>query len=60
MESFLQAVTGALKIIKGRETAFNAFEYQFSTGKPLKSRKLTLNYFENARRESDLHGWSAD
>ncbi len=29
------------------ETAFNGFEYQFTTGKPLKNLKLTLKYFEN-------------
>jgi hypothetical protein len=30
--------------IEGHETAFNGFQYQLTTGKPL---KLTLNYYEN-------------
>ncbi len=36
-------------IIEGHETAFNGFEYQFTTGKPLKDLKLTLNYYGNGR-----------
>ena len=31
-------------IIEDHETAFNGFEYQFTTGKPLKNLKPTLNY----------------
>jgi hypothetical protein len=34
-------------IIEGHETAFNGFWYQFTTREPLKSLKLTLNYYEN-------------
>ncbi len=40
--------TGVFKIIEGQETASNGFEYQFTTGKPLKSMKPTLNYVEIA------------
>jgi hypothetical protein len=39
--------TAILIIFVGRETAFNGFQYQFTTGKPLKNLKLTLNYYEN-------------
>jgi hypothetical protein len=34
-------------IIEGHETAFNGFSYQFTTGKPLKDLKLTLEYYGN-------------
>jgi hypothetical protein len=34
-------------IIEGHKMAFNGFEYQFTTGKPLKNTKLTLNYYGN-------------
>ena len=34
-------------IIEGHETAFNGFEYQFTTEKPLKDLKLTHNYYGN-------------
>jgi hypothetical protein len=34
-------------IIEGHETAFNGFEYQITTGKPLKNLKQTLNYYGN-------------
>ena len=40
--------TTAISIImEGHETAFNGFEYQFTTGKPLKDLKLTLSYYGN-------------
>jgi hypothetical protein len=39
--------TAILIIIRGHETAFNGFWYQFTTGKPLRNLKLTLNYYEN-------------
>jgi hypothetical protein len=39
--------TAILIIVEGHETAFNGFQYQFTTGKPLKSLKKTLNYTEN-------------
>ncbi len=34
-------------IVEGHETAFNGFEYQFTTGKLLKNLKPTLNYYGN-------------
>jgi hypothetical protein len=34
-------------IIEGHETAFNGFKYQFTSGKPLKDLKPTLNYYGN-------------
>jgi hypothetical protein len=37
--------TPACKIMEGRETVFKSFVYQLTTGKPLKSTKLTLDYF---------------
>ncbi len=36
-----------LIMIEGHETASNCFQYQFTTGKPLKNLKLTLNYYED-------------
>jgi hypothetical protein len=42
-----QNCVAILRIIEGRETAFNGFQYQFTTGKPLKSLKLTPTYYEN-------------
>ena len=44
-----QAVTATLIIIvtEGHQTAFNSIWYQFTTGKPSKNLKLTLNYYEN-------------
>ncbi len=44
-------------IIEGRETAFDGFEYQFTTGKPLKSLKLTLNYHENGSSRDNSALW---
>jgi hypothetical protein len=44
------AVAAILATIEGQETAFNGFQYQFTTGKPLKNLKLTLNYYENGRK----------
>jgi hypothetical protein len=38
-------------IIEGHETASNDFKYQFTTGKPLKYLKPTLNYYENGSTE---------
>jgi hypothetical protein len=38
--------TGVLKMIESRKTAFSGFKYEFTTGKSLNSRKLTLNYSE--------------
>ncbi len=38
-------------IIEGHETAFNGFSYQFTTGKPLKNLKPTLNYYGNGSIE---------
>jgi hypothetical protein len=40
-------------MIEGCETAFNGLYYQFTTGKPLKSLKLTLNYDENDTKSLD-------
>jgi hypothetical protein len=34
-------------IIEGHKTAFNGLKYQFTTGKPLKDLKLTLEYYGN-------------
>ncbi len=34
-------------IIEGHETAFNGFQYQFTTGKPLRDLKPTLNDYGN-------------
>jgi hypothetical protein len=34
--------TAILIILEGRETAFNGFKYQFTTGKPSKNLKLNL------------------
>jgi hypothetical protein len=34
-------------IIEDHETAFNVFQYQFTTGKPLKNLKPTLNCYGN-------------
>jgi hypothetical protein len=48
--------TAILIIIEGHETAFNGFEYQFTTGKPLKNLKLTLNYYENDNRTTLAFG----
>jgi hypothetical protein len=39
--------TAILIIIEGSETYSIGFQYQFTTGKPLKNLKLTLNYYEN-------------
>jgi hypothetical protein len=39
-----------LIIVEVHETAFNVFQYQFTTGKPFRSLKLTLNYYENGSR----------
>jgi hypothetical protein len=39
--------TAILIIIEGHETASNSFQYQFTTGKPLKNLKLTSSYCEN-------------
>jgi hypothetical protein len=38
--------TAIPRIFEDRETVFNGFQYQFITGKPLKSLKLTLDYYE--------------
>ncbi len=34
-------------IVEGHETAFNGFQYQFTTGKPVKNLKPTFNYCGN-------------
>jgi hypothetical protein len=36
--------TAILIIIEGHKTAFNGFQYQFTTGNPLKNLKMTLIY----------------
>ncbi len=33
------------KIIEARKTALNGFQYEFTTAKQLKTRKLIVNYF---------------
>ncbi len=37
-----------LIIIEGSETVFDSFQYQFTTGKPMKKLKLTFNCYENS------------
>jgi hypothetical protein len=34
-------------ITEGHETAFNGFQHQFTSGKPLKNLKPALNYYGN-------------
>ncbi len=46
-EALTQSITAILVVIGANETASNVFQYQFTTGKPLKNLKLTLNYYEN-------------
>jgi hypothetical protein len=50
-------VTAILIIIAGRETAYNGFEYQFTTGKSLKNLKLALNYCEDGSGSCTLYYW---
>jgi hypothetical protein len=47
MHVTVRVSTAILTIIEGHETAFNGCEYQFTSGKPLKNLKLTVNYYEN-------------
>ncbi len=42
--------TAILMIVEGREIAFQCFLYQFTTGKPLKNLKLTLEYYATGSR----------
>jgi hypothetical protein len=44
-------------IIEGHETAFNGFEYQFTSGKPLKDLKPTLNYYGNGSTGCVVFVW---
>jgi hypothetical protein len=47
--------TAIVIIIEGHETAFNCFLYQFTTGKPLRNLKLTLNHYENGGTKFCMH-----
>jgi hypothetical protein len=46
---FLTAIPINLIISEGHETALNGFEYQFTTGKPLKNLEPTLDYCGNGK-----------
>jgi hypothetical protein len=48
MKHYLKNNTVIPVTMEGHETAINGFEYQFTTGKPLKNLKPTLNYYEDA------------